>query len=207
MPPRFNLARTVALTPTAAQTLSTVAHEMSGCIRYLGTCAAENSRGTALHQVCNLGSKYGTRMQQCGRLRSKSDYLSPRSVCKNVLRRTLLIGTRAVLTRGTQSGAASPLDAASTGGCLRPTMRLARKLHRFAKRGRGDGQTAACFASSLRFRKANASPGAQAYLTVRRAPQSTPMPRSTRRKIKRLRSKRWVSQIRVRSRESVNFSG
>ena len=46
------------------------------------------------------------------------------------------------------------------------------------ERGRGDGQASACCASLGCFRKANASQGAQAYLTVRRAP----WPRSTRRK-------------------------
>ena len=38
---------------------------------------------------------------------------------------------------------------------------LARKFHRFAKRGRGDGRASACFASLVCIRKANASQGAQ----------------------------------------------
>ena len=64
---------------------------------------------------------------------------------------------------------------------------LARKFHRFAKRGRGDGQASACCASLGCFRKANASQGAQAYLTVRselakQAALEAPWPRSTQRK-------------------------
>ena len=41
------------------------------------------------------------------------------------------------------------------------------------ERGRGDGRTSACFASLVCICKANASQGAQAYLTVRRAPQNS----------------------------------
>ena len=52
---------------------------------------------------------------------------------------------------------------------------LVRKFGHFAKRGRGDAQASACFASSIGSGKANASQGAQAYLPVRRAP----WPRST----------------------------
>ena len=47
-----------------------------------------------------------------------------------------------------------------------PSPGLARKFDRSAKRGRGDGQASACFASLVCFRKANACQGAQAYLTV-----------------------------------------
>ena len=63
---------------------------------------------------------------------------------------------------------------------------LTRKFHRFAKRGRGDGQASACCASLVCICKANASQGAQAYLTVRselakQAALEAPWPRSTRR--------------------------
>ena len=60
---------------------------------------------------------------------------------------------------------------------------LARKLHRIPKRGRGDG----CF------RKANASQGAQAYLQYVEHPG----------RVQRGEN----SQIRARSRDSVQFAG
>ena len=44
---------------------------------------------------------------------------------------------------------------------------------RFATRGRGDGHRSACFASLLGIGEANASQGARAYFTVRRAPRDT----------------------------------
>ena len=64
------------------------------CAEVRGACAAENSLGTALHQVCNSGPEFGTRMQRCGHFGSRSGYPSPPSVCKNVLRRTLLAAPR-----------------------------------------------------------------------------------------------------------------
>ena len=88
-------------------------------------------------------------------------------------------------------------------GVRSSTASLARKLHRFAKRGRGDGQAFACFAPlGLSDCKANARQGAQAYLSVRSELAKQAALEGT------LAAERGEnSQIRVRSRESVKFSG